>query len=92
MKVFEHQLLTLTECTGHLHDPFQFAYQNDRSVEDAVALSLHHSLQYLEKSGPYVRMLFLDFSSAFNAIVPHKLFDQLQRGASMSIFLSATVS
>ena len=47
MKLFERLVLTyLKECTGHLRDPFsiQFAHQNSRSVEDAVALSLHHSL------------------------------------------------
>ena len=53
MKDFERLVLTcLKERTGHLHDPFQFAYQNKRSVEDAVTLRLHHSLQHLETSFP----------------------------------------
>ena len=92
IKFFERLVLTyLKDCTGHLRDPFQFAYQNNRSLEDAVALSLHHSLRRLENSGSYVRMLFLDFSSAFNTIVPHMLFDKLLH-LNMPIFLFATGS
>ena len=46
MKDFERLVFTyLKECTDYLRDPFQFAYQTNRSIEDAVALSLHHSLQ-----------------------------------------------
>ena len=78
MKVFERLVLTyLKACTGHLRDPLQFAYSANRSVEDAVALGLHHVLQHLEKVRTYARLLFVDFSSAFNTIIPHKLFDKL---------------
>ena len=82
IKDFEHLGLTYRyskECTGHLRDPFQFAYQNNRSIEGTVAFSLHHSLKHLENSGSCVRIPFLHFSSAFNTIVLHKLFDKLLR-------------
>ncbi|KAK1795852.1 hypothetical protein P4O66_008965 [Electrophorus voltai] len=36
-----------------------------------------HSLTHLEKKGTYVRMLFIDFSSAFNTIVPQHLIGKL---------------
>ena len=54
-------------------DSFQFAYQANRSVEEAMSLCLHSVLQHLEAPATYVRVLFIDFSSAFNTIVPIKL-------------------
>ncbi len=33
-------------------------------------MGLHYILQHLDKSGTYVRILFVDFSSAFNTIIP----------------------
>jgi len=45
MKVFERLVLRyLKSATDSLRDPFQFAYRADRSVEDAVSLGLHQSL------------------------------------------------
>ena len=78
MKCLERIVLQrLQAATDVSLDPLQFAYQVNRSVEDAVALGLHHIVEHLEKSGSYVRVLFIDFSSAFNTIVPHKLFSKL---------------
>ena len=78
MKVFERIILRyLKEVTAHLFDPFQFAYQANRAVEDAVSLGLHFILQHLEKPKSYARVLFVDYSSAFNTIIPHKLFQKL---------------
>ena len=54
-------------------DPLQFAYRKNRSVDDAVALALHSTLEHLDKNNTYARMLFLDYSSAFNTIRPMKL-------------------
>uniref|UniRef100_A0A3B1J1U4 Reverse transcriptase domain-containing protein n=1 Tax=Astyanax mexicanus TaxID=7994 RepID=A0A3B1J1U4_ASTMX len=36
----------------------------------AITTTLHLSLTHLEKKDTYVRMLFIDFSSAFNTIIP----------------------
>jgi len=58
-------------------DPLQFAYRPNRSVDDAVAIALHHTLQHLESRRTYARMLFLDYSSAFNTIRPGKLIKKL---------------
>ena len=78
MKVFEHLVLrSLKAATDHQLDPHQFAYRANRSVDDAVALALHHILQHLETSGTYARVLFVDFNSAFNTIIPRKLFNKL---------------
>ncbi|KAK3545121.1 hypothetical protein QTP70_001145, partial [Hemibagrus guttatus] len=71
MKLFERLVLAyLKNITGPLLDPLQFAYRANRSVDDAVNMRLHFILQYLDKSGTYVRLLFVDFSLAFNTIIP----------------------
>ena len=76
MKVFERLVLrSLKAATDNQLDPHQFAYRANRSVDDAVALALHRILQHLEISGKYARVLFVDFSSAFNTIIPRKLLD-----------------
>ena len=78
MKVFERLVLrSLKAATDHQLDPHQFAYRANKSVDDAVVLALHHILQYLETSGTYARVLFVDFSSMFNTIIPRKLFNKL---------------
>jgi hypothetical protein len=59
-------------------DPLQFAYRSGRGVEDAVATLLHKVLRHLEKPGHYARILFADFSSAFNTIQRHTMIEKLQ--------------
>ncbi len=44
---------------------------------DAVALALHYVLQHLDTHNTYARLLFLDYSSAFNTIRPVKLTSKL---------------
>ncbi|CAM4574253.1 unnamed protein product [Leuciscus chuanchicus] len=74
MKSFERLVLAyLKDITGPLLDPLQFAYRANRSVDDVVNMGLHYTLQHLDKPGTYARILFVDFSSAFNTIVPSLL-------------------
>ncbi|KAK3506177.1 hypothetical protein QTP70_000938 [Hemibagrus guttatus] len=71
MKSFERLVLAyFKDITGLLLDPLQFAYRANRSVDDAVNMGLHYILQHLDKTGTYARILFVDFSSAFNTIIP----------------------
>ena len=64
-------------CSASLPEvPLQFAYQTNISVDEAVALALHHMLKYVERPGIYVRVLYINFSSAFSNIIPFKLFDK----------------
>ncbi|KAK1794318.1 hypothetical protein P4O66_011204, partial [Electrophorus voltai] len=58
-------------------DLLQFAYRPSRSTDDAISTTVHLALTHLEKKGTYVRMLFIDFSSAFNTIVPQHLIGKL---------------
>ncbi|KAL0159564.1 hypothetical protein M9458_043289, partial [Cirrhinus mrigala] len=63
-------LAYLKDITETLLDPLQFAYQANRSVDDAVNMGLHYILQHLDKPGTYARSLFVDCSSAFNTAIP----------------------
>ena len=59
-------------------DPYQFSYKSDLSVDDAVSLATDAVLPHPDKRKPtYCRLLFLDFSSAFNTILPAKLLPKL---------------
>ncbi len=49
----------------------------NRSVVDAVNMGLHFILQRLDRPGTYVRILFVDFSSAFNTIIQDTLQNKL---------------
>ncbi len=60
-------------------DPLQFAYRSNHSTDDAIAFTLHTALSHLENKNAYVRMLFVDYSSAFNTIVPATLVAKLQK-------------
>ncbi len=78
MKSLERLVLAyLKDITRPLLDPLQFAYRANRSVDDAVNMGLHYILQHLDKPGNYARILFVDFSSAFNTIMPDRLSDKL---------------
>ncbi len=78
MKSFERLVLVyLKDITGPLRDPLQFAYRANRSVDDAVNMGLHYFLQHLDKARTYLRILFVDFSSAFNTIIPDTLQNKL---------------
>ena len=80
MKAFERLVLVhLKAITDPLLDPLQFAYRANRSVDDAVNMALHFILQHLDSSGTYARILFVDFSSAFNTIIPALLQDKLSQ-------------
>ena len=79
MKCFERLVM------GHIYsiipdtlDPLQFAYCLNRSTDDAISIALHTALSHLDKRNTYVRMLFIDYSSAFNTIVPTKLITKLR--------------
>ncbi len=75
MKVFE-RLVKNYICSSipDTLDPLQFAYRPNRYTDDAISHILHSSLTHIDsKNGNYVRLLFIDYSSAFNTILPSKL-------------------
>ena len=58
-------------------DQHQFAYARNRSTCDAISTVAHFTLKHLERNDAYARMLFIDFSSAFNSIHPDILLGKL---------------
>ena len=60
-------------------DPFQLAYQSNRSTDDTISTALRSALTHLDNKNCYVRMLFIDFSSVFNTIIPQQLIRKLDR-------------
>ena len=86
MKVLEWLVQRfLKSTTRDLLDPPQFAYRENRSVDDAVSLALFFILRHLDCPNRYARILFLAFRSVFSTIIPQKLFEKLQH---MSVPLS----
>ena len=67
MKCFERLAMAhINPSIPETLDPLQFAYRPNRSTDDAVSIALHTALSHLNKRNTYVRMLFIDYSSAFN--------------------------
>ena len=80
MKCFER--LILSHILPHVQsqlDPYQFAYRSRRGTGDAIACLLHKLFEHMETAGNYARILFIDFSSAFNTIQRHVMIDKLQK-------------
>ncbi len=78
MKSLEKLVLAyLKDITRPLLDPLQFAYRENRFVDDAIIMGLHYILQHLYKPGNNARIVFVDFSSAFNTIMPDLLSEKL---------------
>ena len=67
MKCFERRVKTfITSSLPDSLDPLQFAYRSNRWTADAISLTVHTALSHLDQRNTYVRMLFIDYSSAFN--------------------------
>ncbi|KAK3514879.1 hypothetical protein QTP70_033815, partial [Hemibagrus guttatus] len=78
MKCFERLVMRqIKDLLPPSLGPMQFAYCPNRSMDDAISTTLHLSLTHLENKDTYVRMLFIDLSSAFNTIIPQNLTEKL---------------
>lgn len=49
-------------------DPYQFAYLSNRSTNDAISTVTHLILKHIETTDAYARLVFIDFSLAFNML------------------------
>lgn len=79
MKCFERLVMAHMKNTIDLTvDPHQYAYRQNCSTADAISSVVHLALTYLESRtvSRKVRLLFLDFSSTFNTIIPQTLLHQ----------------
>ena len=82
-KCFERLVMTYINSISnqqqqYILDPFQFVYRPNRSTDDAISIALHTDLAHLDKRNTYIAMLFIDYRSAFNTIVPSKLITKLR--------------
>ncbi len=78
MKCFERLVMhNIKTSLPNTLDPLQFAYRPNCSTDDAMSSTLHLALTHLENKDSYFRMLFIDFSSAFNTIIPQQLINKL---------------
>ena len=74
MKCFERLVMAhINSILPDTLDSLQFVYHPNRSTDDTISIALHTALSHLDKRTNYVRILFIDYSSAFNTIVPTKL-------------------
>ncbi|KAI4881499.1 hypothetical protein NFI96_012321 [Prochilodus magdalenae] len=74
-KCFERLVMTHIKATIDVTvDPHQYAYRRN---DDAISSVVHTALTHLEQKNSYVRMLFVDFTSAFNTMIPQTLTDKL---------------
>jgi hypothetical protein len=79
MKCFERLAMAhVNTIIPETLDPLQFAYRPNRSTDDAISIALNTAFSHLDKRNTYVRMLFIDYSSVFNTIVPLKLINKLR--------------
>ena len=79
MKCFEWLVMAhINSILPDTLDPLQFAYCTNRSTDGAISIALHTTLSHLDKRNTYVKMLFIDYSSAFNTKVPMKLITKLR--------------
>lgn len=78
MKCFERTILGhLRAQVSAFQDPLQFAYREGVGTDDALIYLLHRVYSHLETSAASVRIMFFDFSSAFNTLQPHILAKKL---------------
>lgn len=75
MKCFER--VVLDHIQSRISGTLQYAYHPKRSTSDSISAVLHHSLSHLENKDSYIWILFVDYSSAFNTVIPHKLTHKL---------------
>jgi hypothetical protein len=79
MKCFERLVKEyFTSTLPDTIDPLKFAYRPNRSTDDAISITLHTALSHPYKRNTHVRMLFFNYSSAFNTIIPSKLILKLR--------------
>ncbi|KAK1792043.1 hypothetical protein P4O66_001822 [Electrophorus voltai] len=80
MKCFEKLVRDfITSSLPASMDPLQFAYHHNWSTDDTIAHLLHTTLPPLDNGrGNYVKMLFVNYSSAFNTIIPSLLTTKLE--------------
>jgi hypothetical protein len=84
MKCFERLVTAHNTIIPETLDQLQSTYRPNRFTDNAISIALHTVLSHLDKRNTYVRMLFIDYCSAFNTIAPTKLITKLRTSATGS--------
>ena len=80
LKILERLFSTCSDLRcKRTQDPLQFAYRTQVAVKDAVLHLQHRAHSHLDKGSGTVRIMFLDFTSAYNTIQPLLLQDKLAK-------------
>jgi hypothetical protein len=78
MKCFERLVMAhINTIIPETLEPLQFAYHPNSSTDDAISIALHTALSHLDKMNTYVRILLIDYSSAFNTSLCNWILDFL---------------
>jgi len=78
MKAMERVIKNhIINTTNPFMDPLQFTYRAGRGVDDAKIFIMDTIHKHLELPNTSARVLFADFSSAFNTLQPHILAEKL---------------
>lgn len=78
MKVLERLVLScLWPVVKEHEDPLRFGYQANIGVDNAIVYLLHRAHSHVEVAGSALRLMFCDFSSAFNTIHPTCLSEKM---------------
>jgi len=72
-------LARLNKQVNTFQDPLQFAYHPGVGVEDAIICLLRWAHCHLDKADSTERIMFFDFSSAFNKIQPELFCKKLEK-------------
>ena len=79
MKCFERLVMAhINSILPDTLDTLLFAYRPNRSTDYTFSIAFHTALSHLDKGNTYMRMLFIDYSSAFKTIVPTTLITKLR--------------
>ena len=79
MKCLERLMLRyLKDYTEKSLDSFQFAYRSKRGTEDGLLTFYDIISHHLSTPKTYARVLMIDFSSAFNTVLPEELIKTLK--------------
>lgn len=69
----------ITQAIDQYGDSNQFAYRKGLSCTDAVLTLIHNIVTGLNNKDTTIsKVLFLDFSSAFNTVLPNRLIQDMQ--------------
>ena len=80
MKCFERMAMAHIKARNTLkaRHTIQFANLSNSSSQYAISIAIHTAIPPLNKRSTYVRMLFIDYSSALNNYCSSKLFTKLR--------------